>query len=93
MALLVKNGVRFSVRDKNHLSAFLNNGWVVDNSAQEAEEAARRITETQWTATLNLYSTATDDLNSIKSELNSATYSVQIISAYCKKTTFQLLNN
>ncbi len=32
-------------------------------------------------------------LNSIKSELNSATYSVQIISAYCKKTTFQLLNN
>ena len=38
MALLVKNGVRFSVRDKNHLSAFLNNGWVVDNSTQEAEE-------------------------------------------------------
>lgn len=38
-------------------------------SAQEAEEAARRITETPWTATLNLYSTATDDLNSIKSEI------------------------
>ena len=30
MALLTKNGVRFSVRDKNHLSAFLNNGWIVD---------------------------------------------------------------
>ena len=30
MDLLIKNGVRFSVRDKNHLSAFLNNGWIVD---------------------------------------------------------------
>ena len=35
MALLVKNGVRFSVRDKNHLSAFLNNGWIVSDSATE----------------------------------------------------------
>lgn len=33
MALLTKSGVRFSVRDANHLSAFLNNGWVVDDSA------------------------------------------------------------
>lgn len=31
MASLIKNGVRFSVRDKNHLSAFLNNGWDVDD--------------------------------------------------------------
>ena len=38
MALLTKDGVRFSVRDKNHLSAFLNNGWVVDNSTQKAEK-------------------------------------------------------
>ena len=38
MALLVKNGVRFSVRDANHLSAFLNNGWIVDNSTREAEK-------------------------------------------------------
>ena len=38
MALLVKNGVRFSVRDKNHLSAFLNNGWVVDDSANGTEK-------------------------------------------------------
>lgn len=37
MASLTKNGVRFSVRDKNHLSAFLNNGWVVDDSAKETE--------------------------------------------------------
>ena len=37
MALLTKNGVRFSVRDVNHLSAFLNNGWVVDDSAKETE--------------------------------------------------------
>ena len=38
MALLTKDGVRFSVRDKNHLSAFLNNGWIVDNSTQKAEK-------------------------------------------------------
>ena len=38
MALLTKNGVRFSVRDANHLSAFLNNGWIVDNSTREAEK-------------------------------------------------------
>ena len=38
MALLTKDGVRFSVRDKNHLSAFLNNGWVVDNPTQKAEK-------------------------------------------------------
>ena len=38
MALLTKNGIRFSVRDANHLTAFLNNGWVVDDSAQEAEK-------------------------------------------------------
>ena len=37
MALLTKNGVRFSVRDANHLSAFLNNGWVVDDSEKETE--------------------------------------------------------
>ena len=35
MALLIKDGVRFSVRDKNHLSAFLNNGWIVSDSATE----------------------------------------------------------
>lgn len=35
MAILTKNGVRFSARDANHLSAFLNNGWVVDDSAKE----------------------------------------------------------
>lgn len=38
MALLIKDGVRFSVRDKNHLSAFLNNGWVVDDSANGTEK-------------------------------------------------------
>ena len=35
MALLIKNGARFSVRDKNHLSAFLNNGWIVSDPATE----------------------------------------------------------
>ena len=38
MAILTKNGVKFSVRDANHLSAFLNNGWIVDNSTREAEK-------------------------------------------------------
>ena len=38
MELLTKNGVRFSVRDANHLSAFLNNGWIVDNYTREAEK-------------------------------------------------------
>ena len=46
MASLTKNGVRFSVRDKNHLSAFLNNGWVVDDSAKETEkEPNEAVTE------------------------------------------------
>lgn len=38
MTLLTKNGVRFSVRDKNHLSAFLNNGWVVDDCENGTEK-------------------------------------------------------
>ena len=38
MALLIKNGARFSVRDKNHLSAFLNNGWAVSDSVMETEK-------------------------------------------------------
>lgn len=48
MALLTKNGVRFSVRDKNHLSAFLNNGWVVDDSAKEAEKDPDEAWTESW---------------------------------------------
>lgn len=48
MALLVKGGVRFSVRDANHLSAFLNNGWVVDDSEKEEEKDPDEVgTESQ----------------------------------------------
>ena len=43
MELLVKNGVKFSVRDANHLSAFLNNGWVVDDSAKETENDSDEV--------------------------------------------------
>ena len=43
MALLVKNGVKFSVRDANHLSAFLNNGWVVDDSTKETENDSDEV--------------------------------------------------
>ena len=43
MALLIRDGVRFSVRDKNHLSAFLNNGWVVDDSAKETENDSDEV--------------------------------------------------
>ena len=43
MALLTKNGVRFSVRDANHLSAFLNNGWVVDDSEKETENDSDEV--------------------------------------------------
>lgn len=32
MTTLVKDGVRMSVRDANHLSAFLNNGWTIDDA-------------------------------------------------------------
>ena len=48
MALLTKNGVKFSVRDANHLSAFLNNGWVVDDSAKEAEKDSDEAGTESW---------------------------------------------
>ena len=43
MALLIKDGVRFSVRDANHLSAFMNNGWVVDDSAKETDNDSDEV--------------------------------------------------
>ena len=32
MTVLIKGGMRIAVRDGNHLAAFLNNGWKVDDS-------------------------------------------------------------
>ena len=42
MTVLVKDGIRMAVRDGNHLAAFLNNGWKVDDSkkAEKPEENA-----------------------------------------------------
>ena len=63
MALLVKNGVKFSVRDANHLSAFLNNGWVVDDSTKETENDSDEVKtdNTEGSDTDNTEDTDTDN--------------------------------
>ena len=40
MTVFVKDGVRMSVRDANHLSAFLNNGWTIDNMQESKKPEA-----------------------------------------------------
>lgn len=47
MTVLVKDEIRMTVRDGNHLAAFLNNGWKVADS-QKAEKPEGN-TEKQYT--------------------------------------------
>ena len=77
MALLVKNGVKFSVRDANHLSAFLNNGWVVDDSTKETENDSDEVKtdNTEGSDTDNTEGSDTDNTEDTDTDNTTKQYS------------------
>ena len=57
MTILVKDGVRMAARDGNHLAAFLNNGWKVDDS-QKTEKHDDNTTKQYSKSDISRMSTA-----------------------------------